>query len=92
MAEETAPLVQVYITTNALLTGQIEVAWASISGDCICVREQEAYRHLAGEGSNWHRTKWAAENFARQKQAAFLDKLRSEITRVEGYRFGRPGS
>ena len=86
------PLTRVFITTSALTTGQIEVAWAEVDGDCCRIREAEAYRFLAGEGSNWHRTRWAAEKYARQRQAELLAVLRSEVERVESYRFGRRGS
>lgn len=89
---ETVPLTRVFITTSALATGEIEAAWAEIDGDCCRIRDPEAYRFLAGEGSSWHRTRWAAENYARQRQAELLAVLRSEVERVESYRFGRPGS
>ncbi|MGU3665127.1 hypothetical protein ACLBX9_13190 [Methylobacterium sp. A49B] len=92
MAEESPPLVRVYITTSALQTGEIEAAWAVVDGDCVCIRDREAHRYLAGEGTNWHRTRWAAENYARQKQAAYLEFGRADLARVESYRFGRPGS
>ncbi|MCJ2051656.1 hypothetical protein [Methylobacterium sp. J-070] len=89
---EAIPLTRVFITTTALATGEIEAAWAEIDGDCCRIRDPEANRSLSGEGSNWHRTRWAAENYARQRQAELLTVLRSEIARVEGYRFGRPGT
>jgi len=89
---EALPLTRVYVTTGALATGQIEAAWAQIEGDCCRIRDPEADRFLAGEGSNWHRTKWAAENYARQRQAEYLEQLRAEIARIEGFRFGRPGA
>jgi hypothetical protein len=92
MAEEAPPLVRVYITTHALLTGEIEAAWAVIDGDYCRICDAEADRYLAGEGSNWHRTRWAAENYARQRQAEYLAFARADVARIEGYRFGRPGS
>lgn len=89
---EAIPLTRVFITTSALATGQIEAAWAEIEGDCCRIRDPDAYRFFAGEGSHWHRTRWAAENYARLRQGELLAVLRAEIARVEGYRFGRPGS
>ena len=89
---EAIPLTRVFITTHALVTGVIEAAWAEIEGDGCRIRDPEAHRFLAGEGSNWHRTKLAAENYARQRQAEYLAQLRAEIARLEGFRFGRPGA
>ncbi|MCJ2143659.1 hypothetical protein [Methylobacterium sp. E-066] len=90
MAEETA-ILQVYVTSHILADGVIEAVWAEVTGACCRISEVGEYRYLAGEGANWHRTRWAAENYARQRQAEYLRQLRSEIERIEGYRFGRPG-
>lgn len=89
---EAIPLTRVYLTTHALVTGVIEAVWAEIEGDCCRINDPEAHRFLAGEGSNWHRTKWAAEHYARQRQAEYLQQLRAEVDRIESYRFGRHGS
>lgn len=89
---EAIPLTRVFITTHALVTGVIEATWAEIEGDCCRIRDPEAHRFLAGEGANWHRTKWAAENYARQRQAEYLEQLRVEVARLEEFRFGRPGT
>ena len=90
MAEETAPLVQVFVTSDPLTHGVIPEVWARIEGDTI-VHSAYEYR-LTGEGRMWHRRRWAAENYACQIQAERLAQLRDEIARIEGFRFGRPGS
>ena len=90
MAEE-PPLTRVYLTTSALGAVVIEEAWARIDGDCCFVLAGLTARSLQGEGANWHRKRWAAENYARQLQEARLAILREEIARLEGYRFGRVG-
>ncbi|MCJ2020544.1 hypothetical protein MKK84_24475 [Methylobacterium sp. E-065] len=90
MAEQTAPLVQVFVTSDPLTHGVIPEVWARIEGDTI-VHSSYEYR-LTGEGRMWHRRRWAAENYARQLQAAKLAELRAEVARIEGLRFGRPGS
>jgi hypothetical protein len=90
MAEEAA-ILQVYVTSHILADGVIEAVWAEVTDDCCRISDDGGYRYLAGEGTNWHRTRWAAENYARQRQAEYLRQLRSEIERIEGYRFGRPG-
>ncbi|WP_267422762.1 hypothetical protein [Methylobacterium sp. GC_Met_2] len=90
MTEETVPLVQVFLTCDPLTHGVIPEVWARIEGDTIAHSAYE-YR-LTGEGRMWHRRRWAAENYARQLQAAKLAELRAEIARIEGLRFGRPGS
>lgn len=91
MADDPPPLVQVYLTVDPLASGTIEASWARIEGSCAYV-QGFPLRCFAGEGVNWHRTRWAAENYARQLQAAKLAELRAEVARIEGYRFGRPGS
>ena len=89
MADEPAPLVQVFLTCDPLTNGVIPEVWARIEGDTI-VHSSYEYR-LTGEGRMWHRRRWAAKNYARQLQSAKLAELRAEVARVEGYRFGRPG-
>ena len=90
MAEDPPPLVRIYITVDPLASGEICEAWGRIEGDC-AVYGSYGYV-IAGEGRYWHRQRWAAENCARQLQAARLTELRAEIARIEGYRFGRQGS
>lgn len=90
MGEE-PPLVRVYLTGCALSEVVIEEAWGQVTGDCCFVAAGLTARSIPGEGSNWHRQRWAAENYARQLQAARLGILREEIARLEGYRFGRIG-
>ena len=90
MAEETPPLVRVYLTADPLARGEILETWARIEGDT-AVYGPYNYQ-IAGEGRGWHRQRWAAENYARQLQAARLEVLRAEIARIESYRFGRPGT
>lgn len=89
---EFAGRTRVYLTGCALTDGVIEEAWGQIDGDCCLVHVGLTVRAIPGEGTNWHRKRWAAENYARQIQAARLDLLRTEIARLEGYRFGRLGS
>ena len=83
--------VRVYLTGCALSHGEIEEAWAQINGDCCLVETRLTTRSIPGEGTHWHRQRWAAENYARQLQAVRLGILREEIARLEGYRFGRVG-
>jgi len=90
VADETEPLVQVFVTSDPLTHGVIPEVWARIEGDTI-VHSAYQYR-LTGEGRMWHRRRWAAENYARHLQAAKLAELRAEGARIEGLRFGRPGA
>ena len=90
MADDTQPLVQVYLTPDPLFAGEIVEVWGKVTGDTV---HYGAFGYcLTGEGRQWHRQRWAAENYARQLQTARLGMLRAEIARIEGYRFGRPGS
>ena len=91
MAEhQDPPLVRVYITTDPLAQGEIQEHWGRIEGDVVVYGP---YHYRVGlEGRGWHRQRWAAENYARQLQTAKLDELRAEVARLEGLRFGRPGS
>ena len=96
---ETPDLVRVFLTITPLEAGNVIEVLAEIDGD-IAIYGPNHYR-ARGEGLNWHRTRWAAENCARQLQMARLAELRSqpvrpavraEIARIEAMRFGRPGS
>ena len=89
MPEEPPPLVHVFLTGDPLANGEIGDALARIEGDT-AIYGPYGYQ-ITGEGRGWHRTRWAAENYARQLQATRLQVLRAEIERIEGYRFGRPG-
>ncbi|SDA13153.1 hypothetical protein SAMN02799622_00924 [Methylobacterium sp. UNC378MF] len=90
MPDDPAPLVHVYLTPDPLFAGEILEVWGKVVGDTV---HYGAFGYcLTGEGRQWHRQRWAAENYARQLQAARLAQLRDEIARVEGFRFGRPGS
>ena len=90
MADDPPRLVQIYLTIDPLFSGEVYEAWGRIEGDVVVYG---AFNYqTAGEGKLWHRLRWAAENYARQLQAARLAELRAEVTRIEGFRFGRPGS
>ena len=90
MNDDTQPLIQVYLTADPLHAGEILEVWGRIIGDTV---HFGAYGYcISGEGRQWHRRRWATENYARQVQAARLAELRAENARIEGFRFGRPGS
>lgn len=84
-------IVPVFITTASLATGEIEEAFAEIRGDACYVRAGSEIRGISGEGTHWHRQRWAAENWCRQEQVRWLAAMREHVRRVEGYRFGRKG-
>ena len=90
MSEDPPPLVCVHITTDPPAKGEILEVWARIGGDPAIYGDND-YRAF-GVGNQWHRQRWAAENYARQLQVARPEILRTEIARIEGYRFGRQGS
>ncbi len=90
--------IHVYLTLDPLDCGAVTEALAEIDGD-VAIYGTNRYRAL-GEGKRWHRTRWAAENYARQLQMQRLAELRAqpkrpavceEIARLEVMRFGRHG-
>ena len=88
MADEPI-LTRVYLTLDPLTLGEVPEVWAKIEGD-VAIYGPYAYR-ATGEGRTWHRSRSAAESYARQLQVCRLDTLRAEILRLEGLRFGRLG-
>ena len=88
MAEEAQPLVRVYLTlADVLQTGSIGEALADIQGDRILIRDGSSRFIVSGEGQSWHRTRWAAENYAHQLQMQRVRELRAELARIEALRF-----
>lgn len=87
MAEEATPLVRIFLTLDPLTTGTIRETMAEIRGEAAFFYLEANYTCCAPEGSAWHRTRWAAENFAHQLQMQRVRDLRDEIARVEGLRF-----
>ena len=82
-------LVRVFLTHDPLLAGEVPEVMAEIH-DGVAIFGDCRYR-VAPEGRAWHRTRWAAENYARQLQQVRIGELRAELARLEGMRFGRPG-
>lgn len=89
MADE-AGKVRIFLTLAPLVRGEIQEAYATVRGDVAFVETDTlADQCYAGEGYVWHRTKWAAQNYACGMRDEQLRKLRAEVDRLERMTFGR---
>ena len=86
---QTASVTRIYLTLAPLKEGRIEEAYGEIEGEVVVIKDGTSRITLAKvEGSLWHRTKWAAQNYACQLRDARLRVLREETDRLERMTFG----
>lgn len=88
MSSESGTIIRVYLTVDPLSDGRIGEACGKIEGDVVIDGGGNALCVVAMEGMLWHRTKWAAQNYACQLRDARLQKLREETDRLERMTFG----
>lgn len=87
---EAQPRTRIFVTLDAELlgTGVIHEVLAVVEGDRACFGEGLNRCILLGEGSAWHRQRWAAVNYARGIRNERLMVLRLEVDRLERMDFG----
>ncbi|GBU17264.1 MULTISPECIES: hypothetical protein [Methylobacterium] len=72
-----------------LRTGEIPAVMAEIIlGRAIFEQPDGTKAALPYEGTIWHRTRWAAVNYARSIRHQHLEALRAEVARIEAFDFG----
>lgn len=91
MADEGTERVQVWLTIDAdlIATGEIPAYMATIAGDYARIETAGCVAIVSPQGSGWHRTRWAAENYAIAIRNLRIQQLRDELARIEAYTFGR---
>lgn len=92
MAAEAPERIRIWLTVDAdlIATGEIPEYMARIHGEYAWVEIEPGQQGCAiGEGRLWHRTRWAAQNYALTIRNLRVQQLRDELAKLEGYTFGR---
>ena len=89
MTDDAPAPVRIFLTQDPLALGRLPVVVAQIAGDVAEWEASAGHCFLSGEGRTWHRTKWAAQNYACALRDRRLFELRAEVDRLERMDFGR---
>lgn len=88
MTDAAPDYVRIFLTQDPLALGRIPMVMAQIKGDVAEWKSMAGDCYVRGEGRSWHRTRWAAQNYACSLRNERLRTAREEVDRLERMDFG----